>query len=98
MDSWAYRPAADHGLSATERRRSLARETGTGEWLAQLLWWALVRSYLRVSHRLVVEGRAHLPPEPPYVLVANHTSHLDALVLGSVLPARLRGTAFPIAA
>jgi 1-acyl-sn-glycerol-3-phosphate acyltransferase len=35
---------------------------------------------------LTVEGRDRLPAEPPYVVAANHTSNLDALVLALVLP------------
>ena len=61
-------------------------------------WWSVVRSYLAVYHRLEISGREHLPTSPPFVLVANHASHLDALVLASPLPARIRDRVFPIAA
>lgn len=98
MAPWSYRPATDLGLKPSERYRSLAREPGTGEWLTQQIAWMTARLWLRAVHRLQVEGREHLPSEPPFVLVSNHTSHLDALVLGSLLPARMRGAAFPIAA
>src|SRR5687768_11696232 len=98
MDSWSYRPAADLGLKPAERYRSLAREPGTGEWLAHQVAWMAAGLWLRAAHRLRVKGREHLPVEPPFILVSNHTSHLDAIVLGSLLPARLRGAAFPIAA
>ncbi len=98
MEPFAYRPAADSGLKAAERWSSAQRETGTGEWLAQHAWWAAVRTYLRVVHRFSVTGRENLPPSPPYVVVANHTSHLDALVLGGSLPTAHRARAFPIAA
>jgi 1-acyl-sn-glycerol-3-phosphate acyltransferase len=37
-----------------------------------------------------VHGQEHLPQHRPYVLVVNHTSYLDALVLIAVLPGRLR--------
>ena len=39
-----------------------------------------------------------IPDEPPFVMIANHTSHLDALVLASVLPCRLCDRVFPVAA
>jgi 1-acyl-sn-glycerol-3-phosphate acyltransferase len=43
-----------------------------------------VRGYLAAFHRLEVTGRENLPA-PPFVLVANHASHLDALTLSAVL-------------
>jgi 1-acyl-sn-glycerol-3-phosphate acyltransferase len=39
-----------------------------------------------------------VPEQPSYVLVANHASHLDALVLGSMVPLRWRDHLFPLAA
>jgi 1-acyl-sn-glycerol-3-phosphate acyltransferase len=47
---------------------------------------------------LQIIGREHLPAEPPFILVANHASHLDALLLTAALPLRWRDQTFPIAA
>lgn len=82
------RPARDQGLPPGERLKSLSREPGLVGLAMQGGWRCVVRFYLRLFHRLAIEGREHLPP-PPFVLVANHASHLDALVL----MAALRGTA-----
>jgi 1-acyl-sn-glycerol-3-phosphate acyltransferase len=98
MDEWRYQPARDAGLSPTERARSLRRESGLLESGGHLLWGALVRYYLAVYHRMEVRGREHVPARPPFVLVANHSSHLDALALASFLPWRLRDRVFPVAA
>ena len=57
-----------------------------------------MRAYLQFYHRLRVEGAEHLPARPSFVMVANHTSHLDAITLAAALPWRLRRFAFPIAA
>ena len=38
------------------------------------------------------------PTRPPFALVANHASHLDAIILGGILPLRFVGAVFPIAA
>lgn len=98
MEDWELRPARDLGLSHAERMRSLRREAGLVEWtIGRCSWW-IVRTYLRLRHRLQVEGREQLPAEPPFVLVANHSSHLDALSLAAVLPGHLRACAFPVAA
>src|SRR4030095_4201448 len=58
----------------------------------------LPRSRLRPFHRLTVHGIENVPTAPPFVLVANHASHLDALVLAAALPWRLRQSAFTNAA
>jgi 1-acyl-sn-glycerol-3-phosphate acyltransferase len=98
MDEWKYRPAGDLGLKPVESLRSLQREAGLIASFTQSVWRTLVPLYLRGYHRLRIAGREHLPAKPPFVLVANHTSHLDALTLASALPWRLRRAAFPIAA
>lgn len=53
---------------------------------------------MRILHRLEIHGRQNLQCPPPFVIVANHCSHLDALVLASPLPWQLRDRVFPIAA
>lgn len=97
-DGWTYAPAKDHGLSPMERARSYQREAGLVSTIGHQLWWACVKTYLRVYHRLEIVGGEHIPAEPPFILVANHSSHLDALVLASPLPMRLRDRVFPVAA
>ena len=98
MEDWRYRPAADQALPPAESLRSLRREAGLPAYLAQGAWRALTRAYLRIYHRLTVHGAAHIPARPPFVLIGNHTSHLDAVTLAATLPWRLRSAAFPIAA
>ncbi len=98
MDDWSYKPAGDLGLKPEESLRSLRREAGLVATLTQTAWRLAVRAYLRGYHRLRVEGAEHLPPRAPFVMVANHTSHLDAITLAAALPWRLRQSAFPIAA
>jgi 1-acyl-sn-glycerol-3-phosphate acyltransferase len=97
MTEWQLRPARDHGLTLQQRLRSSGREPGLGGHLLGLFWRGLMRGYLRAVHRLEVTGREHLP-RPPFVLVANHSSHLDALTLAAALPHRLARRAFALAA
>lgn len=96
--SWKYEPAHDLGMAPAERWKSLRREPGLGEVIVCHAWWGATRTWLRLRQGLRIEGRERLPAEPPFVIVANHTSHLDALVLGAAVPARLRPRVFPIAA
>ena len=98
MRDWKLEPARDLDLSPGERLRSLTRERGLVSTTAHALWGVVNRAYLRVFHRFEVDGRENVPREPPFVLVANHSSHLDALVLAAILPRRLRSCIFPIAA
>ena len=49
-------------------------------------------------HRLAIEGREFIPAEGSFILASNHCSHLDALILASCLPMRLRASVYPIAA
>ena len=98
MEAWHFEPAHDLGLSRAQRRRSLLREVGLESAISCFLWRTITRMYLAIAHRLQIHGRNNLPVRPPFVLVANHASHLDAVVLGAILPTRFVGAVFPIAA
>ncbi len=98
MDEWKLVPAKDHGLKPGQRLRSLSRESGLLETAGHMIWWSMVRAYLGLYHQLRIHGRRNIPTEPPFILAANHASHLDALVLAAPLPLHLRDRIFPIAA
>jgi 1-acyl-sn-glycerol-3-phosphate acyltransferase len=98
MDDWKFQPARDQGLSPADRLKSLKRESGLIDTLLHHLWWGFVRCYLKIYHRFSLRGRENLPTEAPFIIVANHASHLDVLALAGSCPARLRDRIFPIAA
>ena len=98
MEPWQLQPARDTGLTPAERFRSVRRESGLLESLAQQTWFSVWRVYFAIVHRLTIKDRENLPQHGPFVLAANHCSHLDALILGAALPLRHRERAFPIAA
>ncbi len=98
MDEWKYEPAKDQHLSPDERLKSLQREAGLLSFLVQGGWRLAAKTYLRLYHRLNVIGAERLPRSAPFVLISNHSSHLDTLTLASALPWKLRQRAFPIAA
>ena len=98
MEKWKYDPARDLDVPARESIKSVHREVGLITTATNSFRWLLMRGYFRVFHRREVQGKEHLPDELPAIFVANHTSHLDALVLASVLSARLNRRVFPVAA
>jgi len=95
---WQFRPAADHGLGPIERLRSTKREQGLVSWSLHHAALAGLRTVLKVYHRFEVQGRENLPVAPPFVMIANHASHLDALVMAAALPRKVGATTFPVAA
>jgi len=57
--------------------------------LAQILFFAaFVRPFLRLFVGMRVRGRENLPREGAFVLIANHSSHLDTVALMSLFPLR----------
>ena len=77
---------------------SLKRESGIWSTCGHLTWHVLVRVYVKCYHRLRIEGAENLPSSPPFVMIANHSSHLDSIVLGSTLPSKWCDRVFPVAA
>ncbi|MGE3538024.1 MAG: lysophospholipid acyltransferase family protein [Candidatus Tectimicrobiota bacterium] len=75
------------------------KQSWTWRDLAQMgLFTVLVKPFVGLWMGLRVRGREHLPPTDPFILVANHSSHLDTLALLSLFPlARLRHV-HPVAA
>lgn len=59
---------------------------------------ALVRPFLALVMGLRAENRAGLPSEGPAIVVANHNSHLDTLVLMALMPCRALASVRPVAA
>ena len=98
MNDFDLRPAKDLGLYPLERLASVRRESGPFLMAAHTAWALATRVYFSLWHRLRVIGREHLPTEPPFVLCANHASHLDALALACPLRVDLRDRVFALAA
>ena len=98
MHDWKLEPAHDLGLPLSDQLRRVQREGGLVNACTVVAWSAVVLLYLKIYHRLHVCGLENLPATGSFVRVANHCSHLDALVLASVIPWRMKSRVHPIAA
>lgn len=95
MQASTYERIAPHTLPTIER---LQRPDG--------LWVSLLRSgiqltmrgMVRTFNRLEITGQGNLPLDESFIMVCNHSSHLDAVCLLASLPLRRVNHAYPVAA
>jgi len=92
----------------------LARRSHEAPWIEQLvppdrlsaswenslhhLTWSFIRFGITHRFQLKIHGAEHIPQTGPAVIIANHCSHLDTLLIGSAIPRALRSRLSPLAA
>lgn len=95
---WKYDVAADLDQPLVDRLRRFPREPDMLVYGLRCVAAGAVRSWLKAVHRFQILGLENLPREGSFVMVANHSSHLDALCLLAALPFKKLHRAFPAAA
>ncbi len=98
MPPWQYEPPVDLNLPLIERLRHFPREPDMLVAAVRSIAALTIRGWLRLYHRFTIVGRENLPTDQSFILVANHTSHLDTLCLLASLPLGKLHRAFPAAA
>jgi 1-acyl-sn-glycerol-3-phosphate acyltransferase len=98
MKRWHYDSAQDIDLTAVDRLRRFPREPDMLVYGLRSVVALLLRVWLRAYHRFEIVGHEHLRTNRSFVMVANHSSHLDTLCLLAALPLRRLHCAFPAAA
>lgn len=98
MDNWSYNTAPDLEKSVAERLGDFPRHPDVMVHAARSVLHIGLRAFLRTYHRFTVEGRDNLPLDQSFIMICNHSSHLDTLCLLSGLPIRYLHRAFPAAA
>ncbi len=98
MNEWEYRQSPDIDATMAETLRSFPREPRMLSYAIRTITALLLRGWMRTYHRMQVKGRGNLPDTGSYILVCNHTSHLDTLCLLCSVPLRQIHQTFPAAA
>lgn len=98
MDSWEYKPQPDLDTSLSESLRDFPRQPSLWMYGLRSVAALAMRGWLRTYHRLEVTGREHLPEGGSFVMICNHTSHLDTLCMLAAMPLNKIHNTFPAAA
>src|SRR6266566_47454 len=98
MKKWRYDSARDLDQTLVERLRRFPREPDMLVYGLRSLVALIIRGWLRAYHRFEIVGLENLRDNGSFVMVANHSSHLDALCLLAAVPLRKLHRAFPAAA
>ena len=98
MKKWQYDPAQDLDQTMVERLRHFPREPDMLVYGLRSLVALIIRALLRIWCRFEITGEEHLRSNRSFILVANHSSHLDTVCLLAGLPLRRLHRAFPAAA
>jgi 1-acyl-sn-glycerol-3-phosphate acyltransferase len=97
MEQWHFDPDLDCDRALIEQVQRLCEPNFLVSGMRSLAA-AVVRCWLSVYHWLTIVGRENLPTDRSFVLIANHSSHLDTLCLLSALPIRRLHRTYPAAA
>jgi len=98
MTEWEYHPPPDIDETMSEHLRNFPRQPYMLVYAMRSIAALLLRGWMRIYHRMRINGRENLPETGSFVLVCNHTSHLDTLGMLCSVPLKRIHRTFPAAA
>jgi 1-acyl-sn-glycerol-3-phosphate acyltransferase len=98
MKRWTYTPSPLLDKSLTEQLTTFPRDPTLTVYGVRFLGMLFLKAFFATYFRLRILGRGRIPKSGPFVLVANHSSHLDAVALACALPTRQWHHAYAAAA
>ena len=98
MKKWQYAPSSEADHALLERLRNFPGEPDMLVYGLRSIVALISRALLRTYCRFEIIGEEYLRSNRSFVLVANHSSHLDTVCLLAGLPLRRLHRAFPAAA
>ena len=98
MTEWEYYPPPDIDETMTEHLSNFPRQPYMLVYAIRSVVALLLRGWMRIYHRMRIVGRENLPEQGSFVLVCNHTSHLDTLSMLCSVPLKQIHRTFPAAA
>jgi 1-acyl-sn-glycerol-3-phosphate acyltransferase len=98
MKEWEYHPPPDIDATMAETLRNFPREPRMLQYALRSIAALVLRGWMRLYHRLQIDGRENLPASGSFIMVCNHTSHLDTLCMMCAVPLGKIHRTFPAAA
>jgi 1-acyl-sn-glycerol-3-phosphate acyltransferase len=98
MTEWEYHPPPDIDETMSEHLGNFPRQPYMLIYVIRSAAALLLRAWMRIYHRLRVDGQENMPETGSFILVCNHTSHLDTLSMLCSVPLRRLHQTFPAAA
>jgi len=98
MKRWIYTPSPLLDKTLAESLTTFPRDPTLTVYGLRLFGMIFLRAFFATYFRLRVPGRERIPKAGPFLLVANHTSHLDAVALACALPVKQWHHAYAAAA
>jgi 1-acyl-sn-glycerol-3-phosphate acyltransferase len=98
MKRWTYTPSPLLDKTLAERLTTFPRDPTLTVYGLRFVGMLFLKALFAAYFRLRIVGRSRIPKSGPFVLVANHSSHLDAVALACALPVRQWHHAYAAAA